>query len=201
MNLLSILYLFLVISSYAHATPKKLMVCLGKEEQFLHETKVLGPYFKLNQQLISLFIQSPDNLELKDENYSMVCGTDIKFPSIKLLELLILNGTELFSINLNQNDITNIAMTNIAIDEIKEKSADILINFLANLQADASTVNCLESQIPELKMFFEQLLYIQEEYGKKNIINDLKKKSKAFGQLEKTADLLKNCKAKQQLKQ
>lgn len=195
MNLLSIFIIFFY-SSLIHASAKKIMVCLGKEEQYLHEKKLSLPLYKLNQELINTLIQIPETVVLQEEIYTKVCNEKEKFPSLRLLELLILNEEPVFKIKIASGDITHIEIAKGTISEVQDSSLKILLNFLSNIQASAPTSNCLESQFPQLKVFIEQILYTETETSKRDLFKNLKEKRKIFGDLNGLINNINKCSSK-----
>lgn len=185
-----------------HARPKKIMVCLGKEEQYIHKNKIGGAFFKLNQDLIGALLQFPRYVKMTPKVYQQVCPAGSKFPSLSLLKHLILNSTMLFYVDADKNEVSQMAISKLAIDELQKKSLHIFIDFLNALQAEAPTVNCIVNSIEELKVTYLNLRYLEEELGTQKIFDSLSKKQIIFQKLERAPEIIQSCKkVKGRLKQ
>lgn len=192
MKFLIIFIILVFYISLAFASPKEILKCLGKEEQFIHENKIGGAFYKLNQELISNFILLPQEISLNDQLYKSICNRKINFPSFKLLEKLILKEN-IFTLNIEAGDISKKALVEVSIGEMQESAIDIFMNFLNNIQSQTSDAKCLTAQISDLTELFEKFRYIEEDVGKVAILQELKEKKNIFDQLENASNFLKKC--------
>ena len=181
------------IAFTAFAKPKQIMVCLGKEEQYIHKNKIGGAFFKLNQDMISSLVQLPLPVKMIPKIYSQICNDTIKFPSLQILKFMIQGSEDIFFTDAKKEEISQMAISKIAIDEIQEKSIYIFIDFLNALQADAPTPNCILNAIKDLKQIYIDLRYLEEELGTQKIIKSINNKQKIFQELEKAPQIIKSC--------
>lgn len=187
-----ILFTSLTISP-TFAKAKKMMICLGKEEHYIHKNKIGGAFFKLNQDMIGSLVQFPAPIKMTPKMYKKICHPKIKFPSLQLLKYLIQNSNDIFYIDAKKAEVSQIAISKIAIDELQQKSIHIFINFLNALQAAAPTPNCIVNAIPELKAIYNALRYLQEELGTQKIIASINNKQKIFQELERAPQIIESC--------
>jgi hypothetical protein len=189
-----LILLSLIFSTQTWAKPKKMMLCLGKEEKYIHKQKIGGAFYKLNQDMIGALIQLSPNIKMTPKAYKHICAENIKFPSLQLLKLLIKESGHLFYIDSNKDEISQIAIAKSGVKELREKSIHIFINFLNGVQADSPRPNCIVDSIPELKEVYEQLRYLEEEMGTKKIIHGIKNKDGIFAKLAHIPKIIKKCK-------
>ncbi len=159
--------MFLTTSLWAGRNERQLLKCLGAEEKQFHLKKKLGPLYDLNQRLISEMIQIP-KAELSPEDFKQICETANESPSWKLLELSISKGSSVFKIpgsELGKQDQIAQGM----IDDYLEITNEIFLNFMTQIQATAPSPDCLEKEIPQLKDFFSDIKYLQEDVDIKKI--------------------------------
>jgi hypothetical protein len=191
---MKILLLFILFTSFnCFAKAKKMMVCLGKEEQYIHKNKIGGAFLKLNQDMIGSLVQFPSSVKMTPKMYNKICNPEIKFHSLQLLKYLIENNDDVFYIDTNKEDISQTAISKVAIKELQQKSIHIFIDFLNALQADAPSPNCIMNAIEELKVIYTDLRYLQEELGTQKIIDSINNKQKIFQELERAPSIIQSC--------
>ena len=173
--------LLLAYSTTALATPKPYMVCLGKEEAYIHKNKIGGAYYKLNQTIISALVQLSDTTQMKPKSLNLICSK--RFVSLELLKLLITEEESIFFSTKGNRNIRQLSVDKHSIKELNEKSINIFISFINSIQAQLKGPHCLTKKIPELNKFFEQIRYTLEDVGVNTIIKTLKNPKAIFEKL------------------
>ncbi|MEX0799056.1 MAG: hypothetical protein WD025_06410 [Bacteriovoracaceae bacterium] len=148
----------------------------------MHKHKLGGPVFKLNQEVISSFVQLRDSIYMKDKYVKQVCAANS--PSMKVLELLMTKNTVFFSIYTEKRSPKKLAIDQSNINELREKSSLLFVNFVTQMQAIMSKPNCMEKHIPELTLFYEKMRYILEDIGLRRVMKTLKDPQKVFEKLQ-----------------
>ena len=168
MKCLVITTLFLLsFSAFATRDERQLLKCLGQEEKKFHLKKDTGPLYDLNQRLISEMIQIP-HAELDADYFNEMCAKDVASPALKLLELSIREGKDIFEVPAkivgSQRE-----MAQGMIDDYLESTKDIFLNFMTQIQALAPSASCLKEEIPQIDAFFTDIKYLQEDVDMKKI--------------------------------
>lgn len=153
---------------------RQILKCLGEEEKRFHLKKETGPVYDLNQRLITEIVQIP-KVEISNEDYLSICTGQQFSESWKLLELSIVKGKSLFVI---PNEVQGMqkSMTEGMIEDYVEATREILLAFIAQIQAASPTPNCLKEEIPQLDNFFTEIKYLQGDVEMKTLFKgrDLK---------------------------
>jgi len=182
MKCLVIISLFLVsFTSLATRDERQLLKCLGDEEKVFHLNKDSGPLYDLNQRLIAEMIQIP-KAELETSYFQQMCGNGSGSAALKLLELSIREGEEIFQVPEEvQGSQRQVAQS--MIDEYIEQTKEIFLSFISQIQTLAPTPTCLKEEIPEIEEFFIDIKYLQEDIDMKKIFRgrDLKIFQKLVG--------------------
>lgn len=168
----------------------KTLVCLGKEELQIHKNKDKGPYYKLNQDMISGLVQMDKAIRLRAKFYKKVCHKSSLSPSLLLLKEILIHKDKVFYISAKGKKTLPAKSM---IKETVENSYKLFIKFLSNIQSFAPTPDCITTQIPQLVRTYEQLQFIQEEVGIKRIIDEIKQKDRIFIKLENLDRIYKKC--------
>ncbi|HXH30461.1 MAG TPA: hypothetical protein VNJ01_06595 [Bacteriovoracaceae bacterium] len=176
--LLTLICVFL--SSTLMAKDRPLLKCLGEEEKRFHAKKETGPLYDLNQQLISEMVQIP-HVSIEHESFLQVCTGSGHSESLKLLELSLKRGKELFVLPETLTGAQG-GMTTGMIDDYVKSSKDILLSFISQIQSLSPTPDCLNNEIPELRGFFTEIKYLQEDVDIKTLFKN--KDLKIFSQLK-----------------
>jgi hypothetical protein len=161
-------FLFLLsFPTFATRDERQLIKCLGAEEKIFHQKKQIGPLYDLNQRLISEMIQIP-KAELDAEFYHEMCETKAQSPSLKLLELTLRMGKEIFEVP-EEVQGTQRQVAQGMIDDYIESSKEIFLNFMTQIQALAPSATCIKEEIPQVDAFYTDIKYLQEDVDMKNI--------------------------------
>lgn len=183
MNILfSVLFSFFLASHIQAKPPKKFLVCLGKEEAYIHKLKLGGAYSKLNQDMISALVQLSEHIFLKPKFEKLVCKE--QFPSIEILRLLLTEKRSPFYSNNKRASVKALAVDKNSILELSDKSIFIFIDFVNAMQTQMKSAHCLQKKIPELKIFFYKMQYTLEEVGPKQIFSEIKNINQVFMKLK-----------------
>ena len=184
--------LLLIQMSFANATLNPLFVCLGKEEKNLHIKKAHGPILTLNQKMISLLLQLGAGVTFDQDLYKQSCESGVKSPSLFILEELVLRpeGAFRFSSELNE---AQLALQEGLTQDVVAEMPKLFLNLVAQVQANAPTIHCLNRQIPGLRSLFEKIKYLEKEVTIKALLEQSKLVSAVFIQLHDLDNLYKKC--------
>ena len=177
---------FLLIFTYSFssfANNKAFLKCLGSEEKYFHTQKLSGPYLKLNEKLISAFIQMSETLTMKDFFQKEVCENKDTLPSIRTLEIILFHKRKAFISKAPKGDLVNISIDEQGIDTILETSTEAFVNLIDELQANSKKPNCILENIPELNKFYFKARHIQEEVGMAKLIMEIEDVKAVFTKL------------------
>jgi hypothetical protein len=191
MKYIVFVYTFLIISSNVWAG--ELIKCLAQEEAAFHKKKdqMTGPFYKLNQELISELIQLPDTVKVKKDSLAKICNARPLIRSALYLKMLNLDKGNLYSTVKNKK--TNLySMDKMAMERVYSKSYHLLVNFILNTQALAKDSKCIYKKIPGLKEFMNKVQFIEEDIGIKRIFNEIKNKDQFYKDVY-SPKILKGC--------
>ena len=189
-----VIFSIILISLNAHATrdERQLLKCLGEEEKVFHLNKDTGPLYDLNQRLISEMIQIP-KAELETSFFKEMCGKSSGSAALKLLELSIREGKEIFQVpDEVQGSQRQVAQS--MIDEYIEQTKEIFLSFISQIQALAPTATCLKEEIPQIDAFFTDIKYLQEDIDLKKIFRG--RDLKIFQKLVEYPQAFERCRAR-----
>jgi hypothetical protein len=163
-----IISIFLLsLNAIATRDERQLLKCLGEEEKKFHLKKDTGPLYDLNQRLISEMIQIPQ-AELDAEFYNEICNKNSPSPALKLLELSIIKGKEIFDVPPEVQGSQK-EMAQGMIEDYLESTKEILLKFLTQIQSLAPSASCLKEEIPQIDALFTDIKYLQEDVDMKRI--------------------------------
>ncbi|MEK6626253.1 MAG: hypothetical protein AABY86_14880 [Bdellovibrionota bacterium] len=203
-NLLDCWILFLIIATSLFVSPRTsaagrisdLIRCLGQEELSLHQQKLTGPLYQLNQELIVLFAGN-NELLLKEGLFEQICknidGDKDFSPSVTLLRKLLTNNYNIFFLDEALVPARSKLAHHVILNELKERGHLIFINYIAGLQGLTKDPHCLEREIPELKYLFERIKYLEEEIDAPELIEDNDKVEAVFQKLKDFKALQQRC--------
>ena len=201
--LLICLLLFSSAELLARTKKNKLILCLAKEEEVIHQGKSTGPIYKLNQTLVNKLIIASD-LHVKDFYVDKICESKIYSPSLKLLHFLLTEGISIFNKG-TSNDPQDPFVFQLQVGkELAQEAPDIFFRFLSGLQSVTPLPKCLETEIPELQEFYDRAKYLRGDvsedqvFKEENLINRLFAKLANFNHYFKRCEILKSEKEKKQ---
>ncbi len=192
-----VLYFIFLLSislniSFANSSRSDLLRCLAKEEQLLHKKKILDTRYNLNQQFITKISEIGDII-LKPEYYKEVCLGNHQYPSLKLLKLLVLHGSSIYSMDL-KNDDTSVKTLRInSMKEMDDTIIHLFIEYLSALRLRSKDAKCLENNIPYYKEVIIDIKFLEEEMSVRNIFKDTKKITAIFNSLDNFDKIVKKC--------
>lgn len=193
MKCLVIFSIFLIsLNALATRDERQLLKCLGEEEKVFHLNKETGPLYDLNQRLISEMIQIP-KAELETSFYKEMCGKGSGSAALKLLELSIREGKDIFQVpDEVQGSQRQVAQS--MIDGYIEETKEIFLTFISQIQALAPTASCLKEEIPQIDAFFIDIKYLQEDIDLKKIFRG--RDLKIFQKLVEYPQAFERCRAR-----
>lgn len=164
------LLIFLIISAQAFSAPKEYLYCLGQEEKAIHLTSFNPANKLLNSRIISGSLQLPEYVSLNKKYLNKICKN--KHPSSEILRLLLKN-TNLFKVNLNKADKQLYAIGLKSIEDFKEESLFIFIDYITKLKTLNRDLNCFKKYFPKLDEVLNDAVYNLEESGAKNLLKSM----------------------------
>jgi len=179
----------------AYANP--LLECLGNEELEIHKEKVSGPIYSLNRHFVNKFA-SFSNISIKKNYLKDICHNKDFSPSVALLRSILLNEMDIYIIS---NEEIQKAQDLSTIDSFLNEIPHNFFAYLASLQNEAATPDCLEKRVKHLKSFTENIFYLESEFSAREIFQkkamirelfeDLKNLDSIWDQCKKEASALK----------
>lgn len=184
--------LILILSSLeTWARPSEVLRCLGVEEQRLHKAKSQGPEYQLNQQLISELVQV-QNVDLAPAYLKMICAPNVSSPSKKFLYLLLDNGKGIFEYRHGVASFEK-SIAESMLDDFVQASQQIILGYIATIQQEAPTADCLKKNIPQLDLLYVDMKYLEEEIDTVYLFKKKGLAEKILGKLNNYPALLKKC--------
>lgn len=181
----------LIIFTVNSAQAKTILLCLGKEESYYAKKHYTGPKYHLNQIMINE-ISSVGNPELAGNNYKKFCSHPEQSPSLKLLKAMTLGQRDLFDFKEEKGD-TGIQFAMVTYDEFRKKSIKVLIQYMAKIQMQSASADCLTKNIPGLENFYARFRYLEGEIDPITLKGSVKELSKLYDSLENIDGILKKC--------
>jgi hypothetical protein len=179
-------------STEIFAAPNLLIQCLAKEESLMHKEKSQSALYHLNQDFLNE-LASTNDIALKIKYVDEICNSQKHSPTVGLLKLLMLKESDIYDMSFADVDPTMRPFKMGYINEFQKQVPHLFIQYIAGVQAEMATPDCLEKAIPELKVFFERLKYLEEEMSTHEVIKDKTKIEKIFAKLENLNMIKKSC--------
>jgi hypothetical protein len=187
-----LLAMILISASTANAKPKKIMECLGAEEFKYHKNKVTGPLYKLNNVMISYFLQFPSIVELRPKYYQRVCNKKDESPALGLLKEAYQHRDKIFRIT-NLKDDQDVLIAKNQISQFTQALPTLVLNLIRDVQAQAPSAGCIEKHVPGLRDFFYEIKYLQEEINPQQLFDKRQEIVLFFNSLPKLNDYYEKC--------
>ncbi len=181
-------------STEIHAAPNRLLHCLAKEEERLTKKNTQNALYRLNQEFVNELASSND-IMLKKAYVDQICHSKDYSPSVGLLRMLLLKEHELYDLSLSGVDASMRPFKMGYINEFQKQVPRMLINYLAGLQAELATPDCLEKNITELKGFNEKIKYLEENLTTHQLITQKDKLDSIFKKLKTFNEIKLKCEA------
>lgn len=171
-----------------------LLKCLGKEELYLHQNKITGPVYLLNQLLINK-ISSIENIPLKKESLKKICHRDkvTNSVAVNLLYYLLIEGKNIFHVPKN-----SISM---GLNALISDTHYIFFKHLSRLQGETATHDCLEKKIPEIKYFSDRFKTLLPNVPTKNLFKEKDRLEKIFKSLRQLNTIMEQCAYEKEIRQ
>jgi hypothetical protein len=174
------------------AAPNLLLQCLAKEEEFLHKKEIQNALFRLNQEFVNELASSND-INLKKNYVDEICQSKEYSPSVGLLRLLLMKEHEIYDLSLSGVEVSMRSFKMGYINEFQKQVPRMFIQYLAGLQSELATPDCIEKAIPELKGFNEKIRYLEEELSTHQLITQKSKIEIVFKKLKMFHSIKKKC--------
>ncbi len=181
------LFLFIPIllahSASAKSKAKDVLFCLGQEEKIYHTKKVGGALPKINQNLISEFVQISETLEIKKKYLNLICNGTPYPPSISLLYYMLKYQEEIFHSSAQKGDIVKISLDKSTIEDLITMGSFQFIKLINLIQAQYKKPGCLLEHIPEMKPLYYRAGIIMQFVGIRKLLSEIKNFDHAFDTL------------------
>lgn len=184
--------LLLSSSTQIYAAVNQLLQCLAKEETQLHKEKAQGVLYRLNQEFLNELASSND-IALKKNYVDEICQSKKHSPSVGLLRLLLLKESDIYDLSLSEVDPTMRPFKMGYINEFQKQVPKFFIQYIAGLQSEMSTPDCLGKAIPEINAFNERLKYLEEEMSTHEVIRDKNRIETIFTKLQNIKAIKAKC--------
>jgi hypothetical protein len=189
--------LFIVLATLClpfelQAEPNLVLQCLAKEEARLHKNNDHGSSYRLNQDLLNELAGS-NTIYFKKKYVDEICQNRAFSPSVSLLKLLLTRETSIFDFSTENLESSEGSFRLNFIREFQKQAPRLLVQYLAGIQGELPTSNCLENAIPETKSIFERMKYLEEEISFNDIVKDKKKLESIFIKLSKLSTIKIKC--------
>ncbi|MGZ3790433.1 MAG: hypothetical protein ACXVLQ_18010 [Bacteriovorax sp.] len=182
----------LLTGAEIYAAPNLLLQCLAKEETQLHKEKSQGALYRLNQDFLNELASSND-IALKKNFIDEVCQGKRHSPSVGLLRLLLIKESDIYDLSLSEVEASMRPFKMGYINEFQKQVPRLFIQYIAALQSEMATPDCLTKAIPELGIFNERLKYLEEEMSTHEMIKDKARIEKIFSKLEHLKSIKAEC--------
>lgn len=176
-------------SAFERVSASRLLMCLGAQEKRFHQTKATGAFYDLNQRLIGELIQA-SGVEGQSALLKQVCRNNEK-ASLHLLEAMLLDPKGWYV--LKQTSGTLGELTKELVRELNQAAPELLLNFLAGLQMQSPTPDCLEKNIPGISKLNDDVKWLQEEVDLEKITNKKTRLVKIFAGIQKMDSYFEAC--------
>lgn len=190
----------ILLSTEIYAAPNLIIQCLAKEETQMHKAKTQGALYHLNQDFLNE-LASTNDIVLKKHFVDEICPGKLHSPAVGLLRLLLIKESEIYDLSLSNVEASMRTFKMGYINEFQKQVPHLFVTFLASLQAEMPTSDCLEKVIPELKGLNEKLKYLEEEMSTHELIKDKKKIEAIFHKLENIKGIKDQCEKERQKKE
>ena len=181
-------------STEINAASNRLLHCLAKEEEMLSKRSVQNALFRLNQEFVNELASSND-IMLKKSFVDQICQSKEYSPSVGLLRMLLLKEHELYDLSLSGVDANMRPFKMGYINEFQKQVPRMFISYLAGLQSELATPDCLEKNIKELKGFSEKIKYLEENLTAHQLITQKGNLSTIFVKLKNFNEIKLKCEA------
>ena len=160
-------FIFFCISKICFgAQVNPVVYCLGQEEKTLHDHKLRGALYRLNQDLIEAYLNT-NTLPIKKENINEICDNPTYSPSLSFFKLALEKGVNIFE---NTGD-DPYELKKRAKSDFILAMPDIFLNYLSQLESILPVANCLSSFIPEVRILRERMLTLAEHWKPMDILS------------------------------
>ncbi len=174
-----------------------LIHCLAQEELIIHEQKFGGALYRLNQTLINELV-SWNDIHLKPRYVRNVCSSGDFSPSVKLLEIILIRGEEVFDIDFDETTLADDGLRGYQIQEVRsfvERLPHIFFQYMGDLQLLARNPRCFQSHLPELKYFYERFQYLETHLNSESLIEEKGKLRSIFFKLKQIDSIIEDCRS------
>lgn len=188
---LSFLVIFLL---FQEVRAENILHCLAREEEKIHQDKMDGPLYWLNQYLVSQ-LAGLTGVKLQKNFYDEICN-DHDSASLKLLENLLIHGKNIIDIKTLSKEEGARVYQNAVIETMVDASPGEFFKYISKLQSFADDPKCLEREIPEIKHFMDRYMYLEGEIQTETLLDDKSKIQSIFKRFHSMKSIYAKCKSK-----
>jgi hypothetical protein len=158
------IYLCLLLTFTKTLFANEILKCLGKEETLLHQNKVQGPIYQLNQNLIGLFSTNSElNLDSNILQESCRANKSKLGTSVILLKNLAIGRDKIFIAETG-------AKGSLAKNDVIQAIPGLLFDYFSGLQGLAQDPHCLDTGIPKLLALKTKIKYLESESNARTLL-------------------------------
>ena len=193
MKYIWILSAFLVAATVSADTVESpLLICLAREEESIHQKKIKGPPYFLNQFFINEF-SAYGHLKLKEPHSDAICGQGLDQVSFKLMKTILTNDGSIFDLTENNPNTPSSSPSFTITEELRATALRAFFGYLSYVEASSPKASCLESHIPHLKEMRHRYNHLQNHPSDKVKKIDMTKVRDILSHLEGIKPLYAKC--------
>lgn len=190
MKIKAIFPLFFALMPLLTAMPQKktLLECLGQEEEYIHQHKVKGPHYKLNQTLVNKWDAFP-LVQISPKLLDQICSS--KQVSLELIKVMLTKKKGTFRFK------GQTTLGRGQFDDFWEEVPSLFMSYLSSLQGTlVRGVVCFETYLPEYGALQKNIKYLQSEMSLRSLFQEKsaqKQLKMIFQRLANWEALVKKC--------
>ena len=179
------LFLFIILTTTHSASAKinDVLFCLGQEEKIYHTKKIGGALPKINQNLISEFVQISETLKIKPKYLDLICNGSPYPSSISLLYYMLKYKEDIFHTTAPEGDIVKRSLDKSTMEDLITMGSFQFIKLINLIQAQYKKPGCLLEHIPEMKPLYYRAGIIMQYIGIRKLLAEVKDFEHAFDTL------------------
>ncbi len=159
MKFIIVFFSLILQINQSHADISPIVKCLAKEEQKYHDLKIMGPLYKLNQEVINL-LAIENKLVFNADFQKKVCESSNQ--ALTFLRHLLLDSGEIFVIpKISGNDWVLTSYTS-QVELFISKNYQIFLNLISYVQIEIKSPYCLKKLIPGYEAYLEREKYLKD---------------------------------------
>ena len=137
----------------------KIVLCLANEEQQIHENKIQGPIYRVNQRILNYLVEQ-NFTNFSNELENSICSSNS--PSSEFILSVLINQNNLFiPIDKNSNE-AEVQKFSQQVKSIIDDVYEIFLFYIAESQKYLNSPHCLTKLFHGYESFLEKEKYLKE---------------------------------------